>query len=498
MQYFAASGAPHKQSHGCLIVGLYSRQRFTDAAEAIDRASGGALRAVLKQGDLRDAVGATTLLRDLPGVAATRVLVVGLGASGKLDLVAWRKADRAASKALLATGSASAVSYLGAEFPETRAADKAVRLSVMHLEAGLYRFDELKSGSKTPAPKLRRFGFGVSSRASANRAKSAAAEGAAMAAGVAFAKDLANRPGNVCTPTHLGEQAKAIAKKFKSVSVQVLTEPQLRRLKMGSFLSVTAGSDEPARMVVLKYQGAAVKEAPYALVGKGITFDSGGISIKPAPAMDEMKYDMGGAAAVLGTFRALAQLKLPINVVGVVPTCENMPSGKATKPGDIVTSMSGKTIEILNTDAEGRLILVDALTYVQRFKPKTVIDVATLTGACVIALGDQYSGLMSRDDDLARSLSDAGQRAGDGAWRLPVTDEYLPQLDSNFADLANVGGRPAGAVTAGVFLSQFTQSLRWAHLDVAGTAWTGGSAKGATGRPVPLLTQYLMDEAGTG
>ncbi|MEO1574396.1 MAG: leucyl aminopeptidase [Pseudomonadota bacterium] len=495
MQYFAASGAPNKQSHGCLVVGVYSKGRLTDAAQALDKASGGALSAVAKQGDLRDGVGATTMLRDLKGVAATRVLVVGLGASSKLDLVAWRKADLAAAKAVLATGSTSAVSYLGAEYPEARQADKATRLTVMNLESALYRFNELKSGSKPPAPKLKRFGFGVGSRAAANRAKAASAEGAAMAAGAAFCKDLANRPANVATPTHLADQAKAMAKKYKALSVQVLGEAQLRRLKMGSFLSVTAGSEEPAKMIVLKHQGAGAKDAPYALVGKGITFDSGGISIKPAPAMDEMKYDMGGAASVLGTFRAISELKLPINVVGILAACENMPSGKATKPGDVVTSMSGKTIEILNTDAEGRLILVDALHYVQRFKPKTVIDIATLTGACVIALGDQYSGLMSRDDDLAEQLADAGKRSGDGAWRLPVTDEYLPQLDSNFADLANVGGRPAGAITAGVFLSQFTQSLKWAHLDIAGTAWKGGAAKGATGRPVPLLTQYLMDRA---
>ncbi|MEM6640700.1 MAG: leucyl aminopeptidase [Pseudomonadota bacterium] len=498
MQYFAASGAPHKQSHGCLIVGVHSKGRLTDAAEAIDKASGGAISAVARDGDLRDGVGATTLLRALKGVASQRVLVVGLGAASKLDVKGWRRADLAAARALLATGATSAVSYLANEFPEPRSSDKAVRLSVMNLGDATYRFDELKSGRKAPKPKLKRYGYGVASRAAANRAKTASAEGDAMAAGTAFAKDLANRPGNVCTPTHLADQSRALAKKYKSLSVQILTEAQLRRLKMGSFLSVTAGSDEPAKMVVLQYKGAPAKEAPYALVGKGITFDSGGISIKPSAAMDEMKYDMGGAASVLGTFRALAQLKLPINVVGIVPTCENMPNGSATKPGDIVTSMSGKTIEVLNTDAEGRLILVDALTYVQRFKPRAVIDIATLTGACVIALGDQYSGLMSRDDDLADELAAAGRSAGDGAWRLPVTDEYLPQLDSNFADLANVGGRKAGAITAGVFLSQFTQSLRWAHLDVAGTAWVGGGAKGATGRPVPLLTQYLMDRAAGG
>lgn len=494
MQYFAASGAPHKQSNGCLIVGAYKKNKLTDAAAAVDKASKGAISAVAKAGDLPGTVGTTTLLRDVKGVSATRVLIVGLGDPGKLDHVAWRKAVAASARALKATGATSALSYLTAEYPGADA-DKAVKLAVMELVASMYRFDELKSGPKAPASKLKRFGFGAATRAAANKAKAAAAQGAAMAAGTELAKDLANRPANVCTPTHLANQAKGIAKKFKSVSVQVLSEAQMRKLKMGSLLSVTNGSDEPAKMIVLQYKGAPAKEKPIALVGKGITFDTGGISIKPAPAMDEMKYDMGGAASVLGTFRALAELKLPINVVGVVPACENMPSGRATKPGDVVTSMSGRTIEILNTDAEGRLILCDALTYVKRFKPRAVVDIATLTGACVIALGAHYSGLMSPHDELAEQLADAGKRAGDGAWRLPVTEEYLPQLKSNFADLANVGGRAGGAITAGVFLSQFTKEMNWAHLDIAGSAWVGGDAKGSTGRPVPLLTQFLMDQA---
>ena len=494
MQYFAASGAPHKQSNGCLIAGVYNKNKLSDAAAAADKASKGAISALAKAGDLPSAVGGTTLIRDIKGVDASRILLVGLGDKNKLDLVTWRKACAAAARVLGSTGATSALSYLAAEFPGDDA-DRAVRLHVAELVAARYRFDELKSGKKAPAPKLKRFGFGVATRAQANKAKAAAAQGAAIAAGTELAKDLANRPANVCTPTHLANQAKAMAKSYKSVSVQVLNEAQLRKLKMGSMLSVTNGSDEPAKMIVLQYKGAPAKEKPFALVGKGITFDSGGISIKPAAAMDEMKYDMGGAASVLGTFRSVAELKLPINLVGVVPACENMPSGRATKPGDIVTSMSGRTIEILNTDAEGRLILCDALTYVQRFKPRAVIDIATLTGACVIALGAHYSGLMSPHDELATQLSDAGERAGDGAWRLPVSEEYLPQLKSNFADIANVGGRAAGAITAGVFLSQFTKDLNWAHLDIAGSAWIGGDKKGATGRPVPLLTQYLIDQA---
>jgi leucyl aminopeptidase len=495
MQYFAASGAPNKQSHGAIIVGVYGTKQLTDAALKLDKASGGLLTALAKSGDLPKDVGTTTILRNVKGIAADRVVLVGFGEADAFDVVAWRKAGAAAATAVSRTGATSALTYLVDEYPESGHTAKAMQLAVMDLQAALYRFDELKSGKSAPPVKLRRFGFGVASRAAANKAKAATDKGAAIAAGTALAKDVANRPGNVCTPSHLARQAQLLAKKFKSVTVQVLGETQMRKLKMGSLLSVTNGTHEPAKFIIMKYQGAAAKNKPYALVGKGITFDSGGISIKPSAAMDEMKYDMGGAASVLGTFRALAQLNLPLNVVGIIPACENMPGGSATKPGDIVTSMSGKTIEVLNTDAEGRLILCDALTYVQRFKPQAIIDIATLTGACVIALGHHYSGLMSPQDQLAGELLEAGQRSGDGAWRLPVTNEYFPALKSNFADMANVGGRAGGAITAGVFLAQFTRSQNWAHLDIAGSAWVGGKEKGSTGRPVPLLTQYLIDRA---
>jgi leucyl aminopeptidase len=308
-------------------------------------------------------------------------------------------------------------------------------------------------------------------------------------------RDLGNLPGNVCTPTYLGETAKKLAKDF-DMKVEVLGLKQLEALKMGSLLSVTRGTAQPPQFIVLQYQGAGAKAAPVVLVGKGVTFDSGGISLKPGEAMDEMKYDMCGAASVLGTLRAVAELGLKLNVVGIIPAVENMPSGTATKPGDIVTSMSGQTIEILNTDAEGRLILCDALTYAERFKPAAVIDIATLTGACIIALGHHNSGLFSKNDELAGELLDASREASDPAWRLPLDDEYQEQLKSNFADIANIGGRPAGSVTAACFLSRFTEAYPWAHLDIAGTAWKSGAAKGATGRPVPLLTQFLIDRAG--
>jgi leucyl aminopeptidase len=319
------------------------------------------------------------------------------------------------------------------------------------------------------------------------------AEGDALGKGMKLSRDLANLPPNVCTPTYLAEQARSLAKTAPKLTCKVLNEADMRKLGMGSLLSVTAGSVEPAQFIILEYKGAAASKAPTVLVGKGITFDTGGISLKPPAAMDEMKFDMSGAASVLGTFKALAELQPKLNVVGLVPTCENMPGGSATKPGDIVKSMSGLTIEILNTDAEGRLILCDALTYARRFKPAAVIDIATLTGACVIALGKHFSGLLSTSDSLARDLQKAGDNSDDRAWRLPLTPEYAEQLKSNFADVANVGGREAGTITAASFLSKFTTDMNWAHLDIAGTAYQTGAAKGSSGRPVPLLLEFLLN-----
>jgi leucyl aminopeptidase len=323
--------------------------------------------------------------------------------------------------------------------------------------------------------------------------KEAIEEGSAMVEGMHLAKDLGNLPPNICTPTYLGKTAQGLAKKT-NLKVEVLGLKQIEALGMGSFLSVAKGSETPPQFIVMRHQGGKAGEAPVVLVGKGITFDTGGISLKPGEAMDEMKYDMCGAASVIGTLYAAALMKLKKNVIGVVPTCENMPSGRATRPGDIVKSMSGQTIEILNTDAEGRLILCDALTYVERFKPKAVIDIATLTGACVIALGHVHSGLFSDDDDLVNALTKAGHDSLDTVWRLPLDAAYHEQLKSNFADVANIGGRPAGSVTAACFLSRFTEKYKWAHLDIAGTAWKSGTAKGSTGRPVPLLVNYLLEQ----
>jgi leucyl aminopeptidase len=340
---------------------------------------------------------------------------------------------------------------------------------------------------------LKKFTLHLSSRSGLEKAEIAVAQGIAINAGMDMARDLGNLPGNVCTPNYIAKQAKQLAKGNKLLTVEVLEEADMRKLKMGSLLSVGMGSREPAKLVSLEYKGGKAKDKPIVLVGKGVTFDTGGISLKGGAGMDEMKYDMCGAASVLGTIHAIAKLKLAVNVVGIVPTTENMPDGLATKPGDIVTSMSGQTIEVLNTDAEGRLILCDALTYAEKFNPRYVIDIATLTGACIVALGKVPSAVLGNDETLINSLIASGKTIEDKLWELPLWDEYQEQLDSNFADIANIGGRDAGTITAACFLSRFTKKYKWAHLDIAGTAWKSGAEKGATGRPVPLLTQFILD-----
>jgi leucyl aminopeptidase len=358
----------------------------------------------------------------------------------------------------------------------------------------LYRIPDLKTGAKPAAPALRRVSFGVNDK-SRRDAQRGLDDGKGIAAGMQLTRDLGNLPANVCTPRYLAQAARGLARRQRAIKARVLGRPAIAKLGMGSFLSVTAGAEEPPQLIVLEYRGGARSAPPVALIGKGITFDSGGISLKDPAGMDEMKFDMSGAASVIGTFAAAAALKIPVNLVGVIPACENLPSGRATKPGDIVRSMSGQTIEVLNTDAEGRLILADALTFVRRFKPAVVVDIATLTGACVIALGAHYCGLMSADDELARELVSAGERADDRTWRMPLADEYGEALKSNFADFANTGGREGGAITAAVFLSKFTQGLRWAHMDIAGVAWLTGAQKSSTGRPVPLLVDFLLQRA---
>ena len=461
-------------------------------AQSVDAASAGAIATVLKRGDLQGKPGQTLLLQQLPGIKAERVLLVGTGKADELDNRQWRKVVTAVTGALKNLGGNDAALALQDVQIKGRDAYARTRILVEVLAGGQYVFDRFKS-KKADARPLSRITL-LSDKAEQAQVEQAANHAQAITTGMNFARDLGNLPPNVCHPSYIAEQARQLGKDFKGLKVEVLDEKKLRELGAGSFLAVSQGSDQPGCIVVIQYNGGKKGEQPYALVGKGITFDTGGISLKPGLGMDEMKYDMCGAASVLGTFRAALELQLPINLVGVLACAENMPSGGATRPGDIVTTLSGQTVEILNTDAEGRLVLCDALTYVERFKPRAVIDVATLTGACIVALGSQTSGLMSNDEELARQLLGAGQNADDRAWQLPLFDEYQEQLDSPFADIANIGGPKAGTITAACFLSRFTKAYAWAHLDIAGTAWiSGGKEKGATGRPVPLLTQYLLD-----
>lgn len=472
-----------------------SEDRLLDAtAQAVDQATGGAITAALKRGDLKGKPGQTLLLHSLPNLKAERVLLVGTGKSGELDGRQWRKVASAALTVLKGLGGSDATFALQDVQVKERDLYACTRALVEVLADGQYVFDQFKS-KKNEVPALNRITL-LTDKVNQTHVEQAARHASAIAAGMSFARDLGNLPPNICHPTYVAEQAKQLGKAFKGLKVEVLDEKKLRELGAGSFLAVSQGSDQPGCIVVMQYNGGKKGDQPYALVGKGITFDTGGISLKPGQGMDEMKYDMCGAASVLGTFRAALELQLPINLVGLLACAENMPSGNATRPGDIVTSMSGQTVEILNTDAEGRLVLCDTLTYAERFKPRAVIDVATLTGACIVALGSNTSGLLGNNDELLQQVLGAGLKAEDRAWQLPLFDEYQEQLDSPFADIANIGGPKAGTITAACFLSRFTKAYPWAHLDVAGTAWTsGGKEKGATGRPVPLLTQYLLDRA---
>jgi leucyl aminopeptidase len=490
MEYFVEARATTRVRTDCAVVGVHDDRELSAAAAELDRALGGRLARLLRAGDFAGRLAETMLLPEVGGPAA-RVLLVGLGSRKSWGRRHYKRAVVAAAQALTKSAAKDAIFWLATDpVPDVDAYYRA-RFVAEAVGHALYRIPDLKSGRKPPAPKLARVGVRFTEKADVTAATRGVEHGRGIAAGAAVTRDLANLPANVCTPTYLGNYAKRLAREHRSVRVRVLGEPEIKRLGMGSFLSVTAGTDEPARLIVMEYRGGG-NDAPVALVGKGITFDTGGISLKDPPGMDEMKFDMTGAATVFGAIKALAELDAPLNAVGIVPSCENMPSGRATRPGDIVTSMSGQTIEVLNTDAEGRLILCDALTYARRFKPEVVIDIATLTGACVIALGAHVTGVWSNDDALAADLLAAGTRAADGGWRMPLLEEYQEQLKSNFADFANVGGREGGACTAAGFLWKFTDGLRWAHLDIAGTAYQTGANKGSTGRPIPLLVDYLL------
>jgi len=494
MEFTVKSGTPEKQRSACLVVGIYETRKPSPVAAQIDQVSGGAISALLRRGDIEGKLGQTALLHNVPNIPSERVLLVGCGKEKAFNERNYREATIKAVATLKNTGATEFTSYLTELEVKGQGIGWKLRQAVEITEAGLYRFDRLKSKPTNERRPLRKAVLAVPKRSDLPQGEIAIQESKAIAAGVTLAKDLGNLPGNLCTPSYLADQAKELGDHY-GLTVTVLEKEQMEELGMGALLSVARGSRQPPKLIVLEYRGGKENEAPIALVGKGLTFDAGGISLKPAANMDEMKYDMCGAASVLGSLKAVAELKLPLNVVGIIPSSENLPDGAANKPGDVVTSMAGQTIEVLNTDAEGRLILCDALTYAARFKPAAVVDIATLTGACVIALGAHASGLLSNNEQLARELLNAGKYTYDRAWQLPLWDEYQKQLDSNFADMANVGGRPAGTITGACFLARFTKDFKWAHLDIAGTAWLTGKEKGATGRPVALLTQFLLNRS---
>ena len=482
----------------CLVVGVFEDGELSEQALAVDTACGGRLKKLLGRGDFPGKTADTLLLADLPGIEATRVLLAGLGGRKGFSRKTWRKAWAAAVAELAKTGIASVA--LALERPAAKELDDYYfgRVIAETAVSGLYRINDFKTGKKPKAAPLARVLAGPVSKSAAAEVDRGLTHGAAIAEASKIQRDLANLPANVCTPIFLAEEARALAKRYRSLRVRVLDEPAIRREKMGCLLAVAQGSAQPPRFIVIEHSGsgkAAAAAPPVILVGKGVTFDTGGISLKDPPAMDEMKFDMSGAAAVIASLTLAAALDLPLRVVGLVAAVENMPDGKAVKPGDIATSASGQTVEILNTDAEGRLILCDALHYARRFKPAAVVDIATLTGACVVALGHHHSGAMGNDEALVTELVEAGVRADDRAWPLPVTEEYAEQLKSNFADFANIGGRDGGAITAAAFLGKFTEGLKWAHLDVAGTAYQSGAQKGSTGRPTPLLADFLIRRA---
>ncbi|NOT66504.1 MAG: leucyl aminopeptidase [Methylotenera sp.] len=495
MEFSIKNGTAAKELSDCVIVGVYEAQKLSNSAQIIDAASAGLIANIVKRGDMDGKLEATLMLHNVSGIASERVLLVGLGKEADFTEKQFCKAVRASMKALTNGGASKATTFLAELAVMKLSAKRKVSLMAETVLDATYKFDAIKKkDDKAETNKgLSALAINVTDT-EVSEAKAGLADGLALAAGVSLAKDLGNLPPNVCTPTYLAEQALAMGKTF-GFKVEVLERDALEKLGMGSFLAVAQGSEEPPKFIIMQHLKGQKDQKPVVLVGKGITFDTGGISLKPGAEMDEMKYDMCGAASVLGTFKTIATMDLAFNVIGVIPTCENMPDGRATRPGDVLTSMSGLTIEVLNTDAEGRLILCDALTYAERFEPSAVVDIATLTGACVIALGHHATGLFSNNDHLAKELLKAGETALDRAWHMPMWDDYQPLLDSNFADIANIGGRAGGSITAACFLSRFTKKYDWAHLDIAGTAWVSGKAKGGTGRPVPLLTEFLVARA---
>jgi len=492
MQFIATTQTLTELNKDCVVAFVAADGELGAVAQELDQACNGLVTKIIEQGDFTGKQGQTLLLPVVDGLAAQRLLLVGVGKADELNDGKYRSLITGMINAV----KGSKISSLALNLDEVAlkgSHDNAwkARLLAENTETALYVFDQMKSKQ---ADELALNEITLASQ-DKDAVEAALSVGQATGQGMNVTRNLGNLPGNVCTPVFLAEQAELMVADCDEMTLTVLDEDQMAELGMHCMLSVGEGSVQPSRLIAVEYKGAGADDQPHVLVGKGVTFDSGGISLKPGAGMDEMKYDMCGAASVMGTLQVLKALKPKVNVVGVVAAVENMPAGNATKPGDIVTTMSGKTVEILNTDAEGRLVLCDALTYIERFNPATVVDIATLTGACIIGLGHHATGLLSNDDDLAADLLESGIEAADRAWHLPLWSEYQSQLDSNFADIANIGGRPAGTITAACFLSRFTEDYRWAHLDIAGTAWhSGGKEKGGTGRPVPLLTQYLLSK----
>ncbi|MGZ9899220.1 leucyl aminopeptidase [Shewanella gaetbuli] len=497
MEFSVKSGSPEKQRSACIVVGVYEPRRLSGIAEQLDKISEGYISNLLRRGDLEGKPGQMLLLHHVPNVLSERVLLVGCGKERELDERQYKQIITKTINTLNETGSMEAVCFLTELHVKTRDTYWKVRQAVETTHQSLYSFDALKTRKGETRRPLRKIVFNVPTRRELTIGEKAIEHGAAVSEGMSLCRDVANMPPNICNPAYLASQARQMAENYESLKVSTVGEEQMAKLGMNSYLAVGRASANESIMTIMEYQGAIDStQKPIVLVGKGLTFDSGGISLKPGEAMDEMKYDMGGAAGVIGAMKALCEMKLPINVIGVLAGCENMVSGSAYRPGDILTTMSGQTVEVLNTDAEGRLVLCDVLTYVERFDPELVIDTATLTGACVVALGKHASGLFSSHNPLAHEILNAGEQSGDRAWRMPLWDEYQDLLDSPFADMTNLGGRPAGSITAACFLSRFAKKYNWAHLDVAGTAWNSGANKGSTGRPVPILSQFLINRSG--
>ncbi|MBM7071594.1 leucyl aminopeptidase [Shewanella sp. 202IG2-18] len=497
MEFSVKSGSPEKQRSACIVVGVYEPRRLSGIAEQLDKISEGYISNILRKGDLEGKPGQMLLLHHVPNVLSERVLLVGCGKERELDERQYKQIIAKTINTLNETGSMEAVCFLSELHVKGRDIYWKVRQAVETTNDSLYSFDALKSSKGETRRPLRKIVFNVPTRRELPFGERAIEHGNAVSDGMRLCRDVANMPPNICNPAYLASQARQMAEQYDNLNVTTVGEEQMAELGMNSYLAVGRGSANESIMTIMKYQGAAnADEQPIVLVGKGLTFDSGGISLKPGEAMDEMKYDMGGAAGVIGTMKTLCEMNLPVNVIGVLAGCENMPGSNAYRPGDILTTMSGQTVEVLNTDAEGRLVLCDALTYVERFDPELVIDTATLTGACVIALGKHASGLFSSHNPLAHEILNAGDQSGDRAWRMPLWDDYQEMLESPFADFTNLGGRPAGSITAACFLSRFTKKYNWAHIDVAGSAWNSGKNKGSTGRPVPILSQFLLNRSG--